>query len=119
MLFNDRIYILQPLVFIFPADGTFWMSNPLCTLDLAPWATPIDIEAAQLFTAFALNSSQASDEQVARLYAPLSVRINIVHLLVLCPSACLPDLSPVGIYYILIAFRNSRLELVLSLDALR
>lgn len=38
-----------PLVFVFPADGTFWSDHPYCILDGASWVTPDQAEAARLF----------------------------------------------------------------------
>lgn len=37
-----------PLVFIFPAGGTFWSENPFCVLDVG-WVTDEQREAAQLY----------------------------------------------------------------------
>ena len=50
--------LTQPLVFVFPADGTFWMDSPLCTLDSVPWTTPLDVEAGQLFSDFVTSLAQ-------------------------------------------------------------
>ena len=38
-----------PLVFVYPADGTFWSDHPYCILDGASWVTPDQAEAARLF----------------------------------------------------------------------
>ncbi|MFN5999317.1 MAG: substrate-binding domain-containing protein [Paracoccaceae bacterium] len=40
-----------PLVFVFPADGTFWSDHPYCVLDGSGWVTPEEAEAAKLFLA--------------------------------------------------------------------
>lgn len=38
-----------PLVFLFPAEGTFWSPQPYCILDKSGWVTPEQAEAARLF----------------------------------------------------------------------
>ncbi len=50
--------IPEPLVFIYPSDGTFWMTNPLCIVDQASWSTSETIEAAKIFQKFALTNDQ-------------------------------------------------------------
>ncbi len=50
--------ILQfPFVFIFPAEGTFWMDNPFCILD-ADWVSAEQHEAAVLYRDFLLADEQ-------------------------------------------------------------
>lgn len=47
-----------PLVFIAPADGTFWTEHPYCILDGAEWVTAEQKEAAEMFKQFLLNKDQ-------------------------------------------------------------
>lgn len=47
-----------PLVTIYPSDGTFWVDNPYCILDNAPWVSDAQQEAAALFGAFILEREQ-------------------------------------------------------------
>ena len=50
--------ILQfPFVFIFPAEGTFWMDNPFCILD-ADWVSSEQHQAALLYRDFLLEPAQ-------------------------------------------------------------
>jgi Ca-activated chloride channel family protein len=46
-----------PLVFIFPAKGTFWSEQPYCLLD-GEWVTKEQKEAAQTFKKYLLNRKQ-------------------------------------------------------------
>ena len=46
-----------PLVFIFPAHGTFWAQHPFCTLDTA-WVTKEQHEAARLYEDYLLAPEQ-------------------------------------------------------------
>jgi Ca-activated chloride channel family protein len=46
-----------PFVFIFPAEGTFWMDNPFCILDTA-WVSSEQREAAGLYRDFLLSPEQ-------------------------------------------------------------
>jgi Ca-activated chloride channel homolog len=47
-----------PLVFIAPADGTFWTEHPYCILDGAEWVTAEQREAAEIFGRFLLDPAQ-------------------------------------------------------------
>ena len=46
-----------PLVFIFPAEGTFWADHPYCVLD-AEWSSDEQQEAARLFGDYLLQPAQ-------------------------------------------------------------
>ncbi len=46
-----------PLVFIFPAKGTFWTEQPFCLVD-ADWVTDEQREAAQLYEDYLLKPEQ-------------------------------------------------------------
>ena len=46
-----------PLVFIFPAHGTFWAQHPYCILD-AEWVTQEQHEAARLYEDYLLAPEQ-------------------------------------------------------------
>jgi Ca-activated chloride channel family protein len=46
-----------PLVFIFPAKGTFWSEQPYCILD-GEWVSKEQKEAAQTFKKYLLNKKQ-------------------------------------------------------------
>jgi Ca-activated chloride channel family protein len=69
------------LVFIFPADGTYWSEQPYCILD-ADWVTDEQRQAAQVFLDYLLAPEQQNiavdyylrpvDERIA-LRAPLSL----------------------------------------------
>jgi Ca-activated chloride channel family protein len=47
-----------PLVFIAPADGTFWTEHPYCILDGADWVTAEQKEAAEIFKKYLLDPAQ-------------------------------------------------------------
>lgn len=46
-----------PLVFIFPAEGTYWSEQPYCILD-AEWVTEAQAEAAAIFRQYLLDRAQ-------------------------------------------------------------
>jgi Ca-activated chloride channel homolog len=48
----------QPLVFIFPDEGTVWGDHPYCILDNAPWVDADEAEAAKLFENYLLAKEQ-------------------------------------------------------------
>jgi Ca-activated chloride channel family protein len=57
---NNEVFkdiLPYPFVFIFPAEGTFWMDNPFCILD-ADWVSTEQREAAVLYRNFLLEPSQ-------------------------------------------------------------
>ena len=70
-----------PLVFIFPAEGTYWSEQPYCILD-ADWVTDEQREAAEVFRNYLLASERQSlaidyylrpiDGSIA-LHAPLAL----------------------------------------------
>jgi Ca-activated chloride channel homolog len=70
-----------PLVFVFPADGTFWGEHPYCILD-ADWISVEQKEAAAIFLDYLLQPEQQAlaiehnlrpiDESIA-LHAPLAL----------------------------------------------
>ena len=47
-----------PMVFVFPAEGTFWGNHPYCVLDQADWVTEDQAEAAAIFREFLLSPEQ-------------------------------------------------------------
>jgi Ca-activated chloride channel family protein len=71
-----------PLVFIFPAEGTFWGDHPYCILDKAEWVSPEQAEAGTIFLDYLLSQEQqalAIDTRLRPLdttiplHAPLSL----------------------------------------------
>jgi Ca-activated chloride channel homolog len=46
-----------PFVFIFPAEGTFWMDNPFCILE-TDWVSDEQHEAAELYKVYLLQPAQ-------------------------------------------------------------
>jgi Ca-activated chloride channel family protein len=46
-----------PVVAIYPKEGTFWANHPYAVLN-APWVTPEQKEAAQIFESFLLDQAQ-------------------------------------------------------------
>ena len=79
---NHAAELRFPLVFIIPADATFWTEHPYCILDNADWVSADQREAAQQFQRFLLdpaNQAQAvatglrpADQSIA-LAAPLDL----------------------------------------------
>ena len=66
-----------PVAFIFPEEGTFWSSHPYCIMDYADWVNDDQVEAAQIFLDFLLESPQ--QEAAARnLLRPLDSSIPIL-----------------------------------------
>jgi Ca-activated chloride channel family protein len=63
-----------PLVFVFPADGTFWSDHPYCVLDKSGWVTPDEAETAQLFLAH-LTSPAVQADAANHFVRPLDGRI--------------------------------------------
>ncbi|MCX7286999.1 MAG: extracellular solute-binding protein [Rhodobacterales bacterium] len=63
-----------PLVFVFPADGTFWSDHPYCILDGSGWVDPEEAEAARLFLAH-LTSSAVQAEAANHFVRPLDGQI--------------------------------------------
>ena len=55
---NHAAELRFPLVFITPADGTFWTEHPYCILDGADWVTDEQREAAQVFERYLLDPAQ-------------------------------------------------------------
>jgi Ca-activated chloride channel homolog len=60
-----------PLVFVFPADGTFWSDHPYCVLDGSGWVTPDEAEAARMFLAH-LTSPAVQAEAANHFVRPLN-----------------------------------------------
>lgn len=55
---REQADVLQfPLVFIFPANGTFWAEHPLCILD-GDWVNAEQKEAARLYIGYLLAREQ-------------------------------------------------------------
>lgn len=49
-----------PLVFVFPAEGTFWSDHPYCILDGTDWVSDQQATAAEQFVDFLLAKEQQS-----------------------------------------------------------
>lgn len=47
-----------PLAFIFPSGGTIWADQPYCILDNADWVDDNEVEAAQMFLDYLLETPQ-------------------------------------------------------------
>lgn len=72
-----------PLVFIFPAKGTFWAEQPFCILN-AQWVSDEQNEAARLYREFLLapeQQAQAMDYNLRPVIAsiPLSATFSLVN----------------------------------------
>jgi len=65
-----------PLVFVFPADGTFWGDHPYCILDGASWVKKEQVEAARAFRDF-LTAKQGQSLAVASYLRPLDQSIAV------------------------------------------
>ncbi|MDO8571643.1 MAG: VWA domain-containing protein [bacterium] len=70
----------EPLVSVYPQDGTVIVGHPYAILDAAPWTTPEQTEAAKVFQVYLLSSeSQAKGlefglrpaDQTVKLSAPI------------------------------------------------
>lgn len=78
------LQIAEPIVAVYPQDGTIDSTHPFAILDGAPWVQPEQAEAAQVFLSFLL-----SDQQQSRLAnfgfrptdpdAPLETPIDHLH----------------------------------------
>ena len=86
-----------PLVFLFPADGTFWGDHPYCILDGASWVNKEQVEAAQAFRDF-LTAKEGQSLAVASYLRPLDQSIAIDSSLSLAngtdPAVRLQDVPP-------------------------
>jgi Ca-activated chloride channel homolog len=60
MRFNEerKAELSQPLVFIFPEEGTVWGDHPYCILDNAEWVDADEVEAAKTFENYLLAKEQ-------------------------------------------------------------
>ncbi|MFN2190144.1 MAG: VWA domain-containing protein [Candidatus Promineifilaceae bacterium] len=47
-----------PLAFIFPSGGTIWANHPYCILDNADWVSDEQVEAAEIFRDYLLDSER-------------------------------------------------------------
>lgn len=63
------------LAFVFAADGTFWAEQPYCVLK-APWVTPEQAEAAQIFEAY-LHEQPQQVLAVSNYLRPTSSNIPV------------------------------------------
>jgi Ca-activated chloride channel family protein len=50
----------EPMVAVYPQDGTVVSTHPFAILDSAPWVSPDQIKAAEIFRKFLLSSEQQS-----------------------------------------------------------
>ena len=86
-----------PLVFLFPADGTFWGDHPYCILDGASWVTAEQSEAARAFRDF-LTAKEGQSLAVASYLRPLDQALAIADPLSLAngtdPAVRLHDVPP-------------------------
>ncbi|MBI4233065.1 MAG: VWA domain-containing protein [Chloroflexi bacterium] len=53
---KNRQTLREPLVAVYPQDGTVVAGHPFAILDRAPWVTADQVEAAKVFQAFLLSS---------------------------------------------------------------
>jgi Ca-activated chloride channel homolog len=51
----------EPLVSVYPQDGTVVVSHPFAILDAAPWVTGEQVEAARIFERFLLSPEQQAE----------------------------------------------------------
>jgi Ca-activated chloride channel family protein len=86
-----------PLVFLFPADGTFWGDHPYCILDGASWVTAAQAEGARAFRDY-LTAKKGQSLAVASYLRPLDQSIAIDGSLSLAngtdPAVRLQDVPP-------------------------
>ncbi|CAG0928359.1 hypothetical protein TFLX_00876 [Thermoflexales bacterium] len=73
-----------PLVFIVPADATFWTNHPYCILDNADWVSDEQREAAQLFQTYLLDPANqakaiATGLRPADLTLALTAPVDLEH----------------------------------------
>ena len=59
---HDPSGLREPMVSVYPQDGTVFNTHPFAILDGAPWVSPEQVKAAEIFRKYLL-----SDEQQARL----------------------------------------------------
>jgi Ca-activated chloride channel homolog len=50
----------EPMVSVYPQDGTVVVTHPFAILDGAPWVSPDQVKAAEIFRKFLLSSEQQS-----------------------------------------------------------
>ena len=65
-----------PMVFIFPAEGTFWSSLPYCVLDKTDWVSAEQAEAANVFFDY-LRHRDRQVMAVQHLLRPLDDDIEV------------------------------------------
>ncbi len=65
-----------PMIFIFPAEGTFWGNHPYCVLDKADWVTEEQIEAATIFLDY-LRAPSQQNLAIDHLLRPLDSQIPL------------------------------------------
>lgn len=65
-----------PMVFIFPAEGTFWSSHPYCVLDKTDWVSAEQAEAANVFFDY-LRHRDRQVMAVQHLLRPLDDDIEV------------------------------------------
>ncbi len=57
---DSRPLLPEPIVAVYPQDGTIAPTHPFAILDGAPWVTPVQAEAAAVFLQFLLSDQQQS-----------------------------------------------------------
>ena len=57
---ESRPLLPEPIVAVYPQDGTITPTHPFAILDRAPWVTPVQAEAASVFLQFLLSDQQQS-----------------------------------------------------------
>ena len=57
---ESRPLLPEPIVAVYPQDGTIAPTHPFAILDGAPWVTPVQAEAAAVFLQFLLSDQQQS-----------------------------------------------------------
>ncbi len=57
---QDRTGLREPMVAIYPRDGTEMATHPFAILEGAPWVSPDQVKAAEIFRNFLLSPQQQS-----------------------------------------------------------
>ena len=57
---ESRPLLPEPIVAVYPQDGTIVVTHPITILDGAPWVTPEQARAAKIFLGFLLSRQQQS-----------------------------------------------------------
>jgi Ca-activated chloride channel family protein len=97
-----RKWLQDPLVFIFPDQGSFWVQHPFCILD-AEWVTEEQHEAAQIYADYLLSPEQQARavekglrpaDKILTLQSPISLDNGTDPRITPATHPSLPILSP-------------------------